>query len=455
MAVGTVGARAEPLASIAERPNIVVIMTDDQTVESLRVMGNVKRLLVDRGAKFVNSFVALSMCCPSRATFLTGQYAHNHGVLTNTGGYTKLDHSSTLAVWLQNAGYNTVHLGKYLNGYNYRHVDPTEVPAGWTGWHASVGSSSFRYYGYTLNENGRLVTYERGYQTDVYARKAAKIILRRAAQAKPFFLWVAFGAPHSAPPREPGDLWAPVPAPRHHDYFASERLPKPPGFNERNVSDKPVRIRTRPRITPEEIAAIREKYQQRLESLLAVDEAVARITRALRDSGELAKTLIVFTSDNGFLHGEHRVGSGKVLLYEPSIRVPLIVRGPGIPAGLRLTQPVANIDLAPTIVEATGATAGRDMDGRSLLPLFQDATIRLDRDLLIEGEPGANNFSAIRTARYLYAEHSSGERELYDLAADPYQRKSLHADPTYDAIEEDLAVRLAALRVCAGETCRR
>jgi N-acetylglucosamine-6-sulfatase len=456
-AVFLTGAPAEASVSNARgRPNVIVIMTDDQTVRSLQVMGNVKRLLADRGASFANSFVSFSMCCPSRATFLTGQYAHNHGVLTNAppgGGYPKLDHANTLAVWLQNAGYNTVQLGRYLNAYG--RVDPTEIPPGWTEWHAPVGSSSFRYYRYTLNENGRLITYERAYLTDLYARKAGKIILRRAAQTKPFFLWVAFFAPHSAPQGSaPERSWTPVPAPRHRDYFAGKRVPKPPGFNERNVLDKPLGIRRRPRLTSDRVAAIRQKYHRQLESLLAVDDAVAGIIRALRASGELDKTLIVFTSDNGFLNGEHRVPSGKVLPYEPSIRVPLIVRGPGVPAGLRLTQPVANIDLAPTIVEAASATSGRDMDGHSLLPLFQNGQIRFERDLLIEGPPGSKNFAAIRTARYFYAEYSNGEHELYDLAHDPYELKSRHADPAYDAVEQNLAVRLAWLRACAGETCR-
>jgi N-acetylglucosamine-6-sulfatase len=456
------GALAQPVAATAAaqdpRPNVVVIMTDDQTVESLRVMSNVKRLLRDRGARFANSFVGFALCCPSRATFLTGQYGHNNGVLGNMppdGGYAKLDHSNTLAVWLQNAGYNTVHLGKYLNGYG--RTDPTEIPAGWTEWRGSVDPSTYRFYGYTLNENGRLVTYERPYQTDLYARKAANIIRRRAAQPAPFFLWVAFLAPHSGGPREPDDpqgLGTPVPAPRHRNEFASEPLPRPPSFNERDVSDKPVGIRRRPLLGADRIRAIREAYQQRLESLLAVDEAVAKIVAALRESGELRNTLIVFTSDNGFFHGEHRVASGKVLLYEPSIRVPLIMRGPGIPAGLRLRQHVGNVDLAPTIVDAAAATAGRTMDGRSLLPLFGDPALRLGRDLLVERMPGDGNFSAIRTPRYLYAEHWNGERELYDLARDPHELQSRHDDPAYVAIQADLAARLARLRTCAGETCR-
>jgi arylsulfatase A-like enzyme len=444
-------------APAAPLPNVLVVMTDDQTVESLRVMTNVKRLLRDRGASFSNSFVTYALCCPSRATFLTGQYAHNHGVLGNTppnGGYAKLDHANTLPVWLQDAGYYTAHLGKYLNGYG--RTDPTEIPPGYDEWRGSVDPSTYRFYDYTLNENGRLTTYGR-YQTDLYARKAVRIIQRRAPRAQPFFLWVAFLAPHSGGPREPDDPSGqptPVPAPRHRDDFASAPLPRPPGFNEADVSDKPVGIRNRPRLTPRKIRKVREMYQQRLESLLAVDEAVARLVAALRRTHELDDTLIVFTSDNGFFHGEHRVPAGKVLAYEPSIRVPLIVRGPGIPAGLRLRQRVANIDLAPTIVDAAGATAGRVMDGRSLLPLIANPRLTLGRDLLVERGPGRGTFTAVRTANYLYAEYGNGEQELYDLVRDRYQLASRHADPAYAARRDDLAERLDHLRGCSGLACR-
>lgn len=440
------------------QPNVLVIMTDDQTVESLRVMTNVKRLLRDRGTAFANSFVTYALCCPSRATFLTGQYAHNHGVLGNSppnGGYAKLDHTNTLPVWLQDAGYYTAHLGKYLNGYG--RTDPTEIPPGYDDWRGSVDPSTYRFYDYTLNENGRLVTYEGAYQTDLYARKAVRTIERRAPLAKPFFLWVAFLAPHSGGPREPGDpagQATPVPAPRHRNDFASAPLPRPPGFNERNVSDKPRGIRDRPLLGPSRIRKIRENYQQRLESLLAVDEAVARMVAALRRTGELDDTLIIFTSDNGFFHGEHRVPGGKTLAYEPSIRVPLIMRGPGIPAGLRLGQRVANIDLAPTIVDAAGATPGRVMDGRSLLPVIASPQAPLGRDLLVERGPGPQTFTALRAPNHLYTEHGNGERELYDLARDPFQLQSRHADPAYAALREELAERLAHLRACSGLACR-
>jgi N-acetylglucosamine-6-sulfatase len=443
---------------------VVVIMTDDQTVESLRVMGNVKTLLADQGTTFDNSFATFSLCCPSRATFLTGQYAHNHGVMGNAppdGGYAKLDSSNTLPVWLQRAGYHTVHIGKYLNGYPGS--NRTHVPPGWTEWYGSIDPSTYQFYNYTLNENGRLVSYGSdpgSYQGDVYSRKAVDAVRRLAPAPAPFFLSVAFLAPHSGGPREsddPRNFATPVPAPRHRNRFASEPFPQTASFNEADVSDKPAGIRSRPLLNAQQIANVTENYRQRLESLLAVDEAVGAVVAALRETGELDQTLIVFTADNGFFHGEHRVASGKVLLYEPSIRVPLILSGPGVPRAQRVPELAANIDLAPTIVDATGARPLRVLDGRSLLPLAQDAARRTGRDILIERGPGGNNqqiFTALRTTRYLYAEYSNGDRELYDLVGDPDQLTSRHADPAYQALRTVLAERLARLRICTGAACR-
>jgi arylsulfatase A-like enzyme len=448
-------------AQLPATPNIVVIMSDDQTVESMRVMAKTQALLAARGTTFDSSFASFALCCPSRATFLTGQYAHNHGVQSNrppTGGYYKLDSTNTLPVWLQRAGYYTAHIGKYLNGYGTQNA--TEIPPGWSNWQGSVDPSTYRFYGYTLNENGTLRTYEREYQADLYAERAAEIITQHAGNEQPLFLSVAFLAPHSGGPREPDDprgQATPVPPTRYHDRFASEALPMPPSFNEADVSDKPARIRWRGPLRPAKIAAVRENYQQRLESLLAVDDAVARIVDALRTTDQLDNTLIVYTSDNGFFHGEHRVPSGKVLVYEPSIRVPLVMRGPGVAAGRRVARLVANIDLAPTIVDAANARASRRLDGRSLLVLNEVNRPPGQRAILIEGPAndagGQLAFSAIRTPRYLYAEHATGERELYDLARDPYELQSLHADPSHAGTVAALARRLAALRGCAGQSC--
>lgn len=454
---GAPSALSEP----PKRPNIVVLMTDDQTVDDLRMMPNVNRLLGDRGTTFDNSFVSFSLCCPSRATFLTGQYAHNHNVLGNeppSGGFARLDGSNTLPVWLQHAGYATIHLGKYLNGYGLR--DPREIPPGWLEWHATVDPTTYDYFGYRLNENGKLVRYGNdaaSYKTDVFARKAVNIVRRRAAADAPFFLWVAFVAPHSGGPTDTQERFMAVPAPRDDHTFAHAPLPMSPAFNEADVSDKPLAIRRRRLLSEADISVITERYRRRIESLVAVDEAVRRIVGALDESGTLDNTLIIFTSDNGFLQGEHRIPLGKVDVYDPSTRVPLIVRGPGVPAGVHLRQAVANIDLAPTIVDAADAKGGLPMDGRSLWPLFSDHALFWGRDILHEA-PGLDRhslqFTAIRTPGWLYVEYLTGEKELYDLARDPDELVNLDRDPVYAGTRNELAGRLALLRDCAGATCR-
>jgi N-acetylglucosamine-6-sulfatase len=449
---------------LQQRPNVVVLMTDDQTLESLRVMRNVDRLLARRGATFTQSVVSFALCCPSRATFLTGQYAHNHRVLSNVaprGGYGRLDHSTTLPVWLRRGGYHTVHVGKHLNGYGL--TRPREVPPGWSEWYGAVDPSTYRYWNFTVNENRRLVRYRRrsDYQTDVFARRAVEVIRRRAPKRQPFFLYVGFVAPHSGAPRElddPPSLKTPAPAPRHRDRFLFQPLPSPPSFNEADVQDKPVTVRRRPILREFQLGALTEAYQQQLESLLAVDEAVARVVNALRRAGDLEKTLIIMTSDNGYFHGEHRIPSGKVFLYEPATRVPLIIRGPKIAPGQRIDDLVANIDLAPTIADAANVRALRIMDGRSLLPLLEKG-IRptAPRSILIESPPSdvpRQVFAAVRTKQHLYASYESGDQELYDLQADPYQLVSVHRDPGQAALVAELALRLEELKSCAGVSCR-
>jgi arylsulfatase A-like enzyme len=332
------------------------------------------------------------------------------------------------------------------------------VPPGWSEWYASVDPSTYQYSGYRLNENGVLGNYAR-YQTDEYTQRAVDAVRRLAPAGEPFFLSLAYLAPHSGGPRDaddPAGIATPSPAERHRDRFATEPLPRSRAFDEADVSDKPSFIRRRPRLSATRRAAVEENYRQRLESLLAVDEGVVRIVDALRAAGELEKTLVVFTSDNGFFGGEHRVPYGKVLVYEPSVRVPLIMRGPGVPRGARRRQLVSNVDLAPTILEAAGARAGRVQDGRSLAGLLSDRTREWGRELLFEGPTGfdAVAFSALRNQRYLYVEYDNGERELYDMRRDPDQLESLDASPAHARLQARLAERLAALQVCAGASCR-
>ena len=447
-----------------ERPNILLVMTDDQTVESMRVMPEVQQLLADRGTTFDNSFVNFSLCCPSRATAFTGQYSHNthvQGLAPPLGGYTKLNTTNYLPLWLQQAGYRTMHLGKFLNGYGSQNPDPYEVPPGWDVWQASIDPSTYDYTHFTLNENGTLVDYggvnDPGmYQTDFYTNRAIQLIDDNAESSRPFFFSLAYLAPHHGAPLEfddPPVLKTPAVAPRHQNAFASELLPMPPSFNEADVSDKPWFVRRRALFTPDRLAAIQEEYQQRLESLLAVDEGVQRVVAELEQTGELDNTLIIFTSDNGFMHGEHRISTGKVVLYEPSIRVPLVMAGPGVPSGQHRTQLVSNADLSATILDAAGGYAGLPQDGRSLFPLLRDAGLQWGRDLLIEGRSIDESFNGLRTPRYMYAHYRGGTREMYDLYRDPDELNNLSRDKRYKAVRAELSKRLERLRRCRGASC--
>jgi N-acetylglucosamine-6-sulfatase len=267
------------------------------------------------------------------------------------------------------------------------------------------------------------------YQTDVMTRRAEEIIARRAAAPQPFFLWVTYIAPHNGLPREPGDppgTSTPVPAPRHKGAFAAE----PGGAH----------------------------YRQELEALLAVDEGVGRIVDALARSGELDDTLLLFTSDNGFMHGEHGIRTGKRVPYEPSIRVPLLMRGPGVPRGLRLGQLAANVDIAPTVLEVAGASGAWIPDGMSLWPYMRDPGLETGRDILLEGSArkrtGMPRFTGLRTRTHKLVERDTGARELYDLERDPGELHNLAGQPGEASLERSLANRLARLRTCAGPGCR-
>jgi arylsulfatase A-like enzyme len=373
------------------------------------------------------------------------------------GGYHRLDHSNTLPVWLREAGYQTAHVGKYLNGYT-----GPKVPQGWSRWFGLSDPTTYLMYGYLAIDNGKRVRYgesEADYQTDVLAAKAEAILrafLRDKAH-RPFFLSVAPLAPHTERSDEAGKGTPPRPAPRHEGRFADEPMPEKASFDEADVSDKPRNIQALPRLTAAKKAAVLRSYRARLASLLAVDDLVERLVKVLEETGQLDRTVILFTSDNGFLLGEHRVPDGKLLPYEESIRVPLIVRGGGFPAGAAALQPVANIDLAPTIVALTGARARRQMDGRPLLPLALDPAEGRNRDLLLEGlsrNSARPSYEAIRTPRWLWVEYRNGSRELYDLDEDPLQLDNRQGDPALSAVQADLARRLAKLRTCAGSSCR-
>lgn len=456
-----------PQAS-ADAPNVVVIVTDDQTVESMRVMTRTNELLAAQGTSFSSFFTPFPLCCPSRASYLTGQYAFNHGVTDNVGddgGFYALDNRNTLPVWLQRAGYATSLVGHYL--YQYGTRNPTEVPPGWDRWFATIDPTTFRYFDYDVNDNGEVVHFgsdAADYQTDVMADRTVAEVHRLAEGDRPFFLNLWTLAPHVAKPEHSPlapDLEA-VPAPRHLHQFDEQwwTADEAPSFDEEDVSDKPGFIQGRSRMFPATQIVAQAHYQRALESLLAVDEAVERVVQALEETGELDNTVIMFWSDNGFLQGEHRVRDAKVLPYEESIRVPLVIRGPGFPSGAVAPQIAANIDLAPTILELAGVTGSLEGDGQSLLSMVGDADPpRDDRVLYLQNGPAERagaipHYDGVRVPGYTYVEYEPGARELYDLAADPWQLDNVAGDPAYADLERQLVELLEQLRGCQGDACR-
>ena len=462
---GSVG--ATPV--VPSQPNIVLIMTDDEDVAIHQFMPKTKALLADRGTTFDNFFVTYSFCCPSRVSILRGQYAHNTHIVGNEqpwGGFEKVRQlgleESTIATWLQAAGYHTAMIGKYLNRYV---PERDGVPPGWDEWY--VGGNAHRSYDYTLNENGRMVAYgnESGdYLNDVLTDKAVQVIREASAASQPFFVYVLPYTPHSPA----------VAAPRHEGMFAHAALPRTPAFDEADVGDKPHFVRRLPPLDERQVRLLEDEYRRRLRSLQAIDDMVERIVGALQATHALDNTYVIYSSDNGFHLGEHRLPAGKDFPYEEDIRVPAVVRGPGVPAGHRIDAMVLNSDLAPTFAEIAGIEAPDFVDGRSFLPLFEHPEQAWRESFLIERRqlerqyvelaerlgmaPDEVDRSAqldgIRTTAWTYVEYGTGERELYDLTRDPHQLDNVveTADP---ALVEALAARLAGLRTCVGAACRR
>lgn len=456
-----------------KRPNILVIMTDDQDDQgTLDYMPKVKSLLTDLGVHFINSFVVNPLCCSSRASFLTGQNSHNNGVWQNArngngfdGGYGALapTASNTLPVWLQQAGYRTALIGKYLNQYGLD-VPRTDVPPGWDQWIGLVDPKSYSYYNYDLNINGAITSYqanESDYQTDVLTQKAVAFISESAPYDKPFFLWLAPLAPHAADYNANYNI--PIPAPKYAGRFASLSLPTPPSFNENDISDKPSFMQNLPVMNQAYVDLSTQSYQARREALLSVDDMVEKVVETLKQAGQLDNTVIIFTSDNGYFQGQHRLPIEKRLAYEEAIRVPLVIRGPNFPKQVTSGALVANIDLPATILDIAIAYPNRDLDGRSLLEVFKP-NFKWRKELLIEGTNKIpfdttfySSYSALRTARYKYVEHkkldSTIEREFYDLSIDPYEIQNRLNSADYMTVVDKLRDELARVRGCVGGAC--
>jgi arylsulfatase A-like enzyme len=487
-------------AADTRRRNILFVLADDLDAAEMSMLPEVNALVAHDGATFDEHFVSDSLCCPSRTSLLRGQFAHNTGVRSNGGANGGFDtahrlgvEADTIATRLRASGYRTGLFGKYLNGYPGE-AGQEYIPPGWTDWASPVAGHPYSEYDYTLNRDERFPVFgttPRDYGTDVYVRMATRFVQSSLRDHQPFFAYLSVFAPH-----EPA-----TPAPADVDRFAGARAPRTPSYDQADVSAMPVYIRDLPQFTTEESAAIDRLYQWRIESLQAVDRGVADLIATLRSLHALHDTYVVFTSDNGFHLGQHRLPAGKETPYDTDINVPLVMRGPGISPRTHVTTMTANTDLAPTFAAMAGERRDRAWDGRSLLDLARGRAPRgrerrtaqlvehwtetpTDRPLppgvfeppdVDQSDPRLHptersgpdllsdrtifgrlvripDYAGVRTTRYLYVEYINGDRELYDLAADPDEMYNLAG--TDPALEGRLANLVAALRVCRGASCR-
>jgi N-acetylglucosamine-6-sulfatase len=455
---------ASPGAGARRPPNVLLILADDQAMNTFtpRLMPDTYSWIVDPGTKFTAGLAAPPLCCPDRAGILTGQYPHNDRVFSNDPGYPTLrQKADTLPVWLGRAGYRTGFVGKFLNGYV---DDAGYAPApGFDSWFAYDASLS--YLDYTVSEGGQPRSFGSGrgdYSTDVFTAAALRFL--RSPSPKPFFLWLAYNAPHDSHVAVPHcDSFDPLP-PDEASYlrFSHLHLPRPPSFNEADVSDKPAAIASMALLDKPHVGYVIRRYRCTAAALGEVDRGINRIMHALRHRGELRHTIVFYLSDNGYFFGEHRIDFGKSYPYEPALRVPYAVRIPAVyrrgPPPRSTAEVVSNQDVAPTILDYAGGVDScaaphrcRTLDGRSLRPLLSgNGRWPRDRGVLAELDDAGIDYATIRTPDYAYTRYADGERELYDLERDPFELRNVAGDRAYAAPEASLAQRLAALRRCKG-----
>jgi N-acetylglucosamine-6-sulfatase len=484
----------------APRPNVVVIVADDLDKKLLRWMPQTRRLVGEQGATFDRYYVEQSTCCTSRASILSGQYTHNHRVRGNhypAGGFFRWHEgreAEALPTWLEADGYRSAMLGKYLNEYPYPSgYDGTRaqkdelsrfVPPGWQSWFSPVDGTPYRQRDTVLNENGVVDDAPReGFLDQLMGDRLLDLVdgldgmgMREGGR----FVYYASYSPH-----------APYAAPEEYaDKFRSVRYPRTPSFDEADTSDKYGIAGARGRLSAEKIATIDETFRQRVRSVQVLDANVGALVRRLEAQGTLDNTYVVFTSDNGYNMGEHRLDIAKYNQFEETVSVPLLVRGPGIAPGTRIEELAANVDLAPTVADMTGAETPGWVDGVSLLPLLTGDATELPRDVLllsrgliplekealsaVEEFPETvvesprharlSDFNAVVTQDWKLVDYTNSRREeLYDLRNDPHELdnlmiggwQSLRTMATWQReMVRDLRRTLRTLLKCEAAGCR-
>ncbi len=425
-------------------PNVVVIIADDLDL-SVYHGSTLDSAWAPEGTSFANALVTTSSCCPSRASLFRGQYAHNTGLVSNLnedpGGGARFFRESglekrTLATLLQGEGYETWFAGKYLNGYADAGGWEGEVPPGWDHWQAYLDET-------VIDRDGTVIGIE-GHRTGWLTGEATRFIEERRGSSRPFFMQVSAWDTHT-PFVIPG---------RHRGAYWGKRAPRPPSFDEADVSDKPSWVRDNREIREEEVARFDGQQASRMRSALNLEDLSRGVVSALSRTDQLDETYVIFTSDNGYHMGLHRIRGAKWTPYMEAHEVPLVVRGPGVPADESFDELVANTDIAPTVLDLAGSSPPDWMDGRSFAPFLDgEAPDPWRSSVLIEGVGGTYYdrpaYAGVRREDEVYVEYSTGDREYYDLVEDPYQLDNRPEDAP-----QGIEAELEALKGCSGETCR-
>ncbi len=496
----------KPAPATASRPNFLVVQVDDLSMDVFRsklraangrqepTMRKTRELLGQQGTTFSRFYANNPICAPSRASLLSGLTTHNHGMLINAApfGYetwrNSPQNSDNLATWLDDIGYWTVHVGKYMNGFG----PESSVPPGWDTWITSANNSGAPYYGYSLNINGRITnpigswakrdkascspqipTSSRAckHANDVHTAYAVREIRRASQTLSPFFLALDLNAPH-----DDGRLGAGPEPPARYRQLASRAVVPASIDDAAGNNTKPYFIKELKPLTSKLRTEARNRFRTEVASMRAVDDTLGRLVEVLRKTKQLSRTYVVFISDNGMFHGQHRIAYGKFLPHEPSTRQPLVIRGPKIRQGSVINAPASTIDLAPTIMSLASGNPGAQVDGKSLVPYLRNPSKKSPFAVPLEGfngkgidDPGpftdgmgrnrpnqalVLNYTGFVSGRWKFIHYFYGENELYDLKSDPREKVNLAADPDYQDVIEWAQNVAEQLKNCSGTGCQ-